>query len=494
MPDKSNQHPNGEGDFFIFGEKYECPHQHHKVGHTEHCCSGGGGCSSAGEAVPQYLENNIVRFIYLLRREGLRVGSSELLDALRALEFVPLEERDKVRLALKATLVKKSEEVELFDRLFDHFFTTAEEREVFQQQRQQKLREQEQSIREADEVLTFRGEQLELSPMEKTVFAHMPRQEKERLSDFVQMNEGRDTLQSEYRPFLEGLVKNRLRFWYKQLRSEIDEQKPAQELGDEELSAISDAAAGAGRGGKQLLTEDMQNIARRDLPQATAIIRRMARLLVTRISRRYRSTRKKKVPEFRSTIRHSIQYGGVPFHLKYKSRRLKKPRLLLLCDVSGSMIHYTSFVLQFIYGLNTVVQGIESFIFSEDLERITSYFNRGEDFEGTIKTMIRESGQWGGGTSLHKALETLLVKHPEELTRNTIVILVSDTRTIRHRDALEKVKLLGERVKEVIWLNTLPREEWDSYTTVAAFRQEVTMFPCNTLADLEQVLSRKLAV
>lgn len=422
------------------------------------------------------------------------MGSSEVLDSLRALEFVPLVEREKVRLALKATLVKKAEEGELFDRLFDHFFTNAEEREEFQQQRQQKQRDQQQSLQEAEEIFTFRGEQMELSQMEKTVFSHMPQQEKDRLSDFVQMNEDRDTLQPEYRPFLEDLVKNRLQFWYKQLKREIDDQKPSQKLGDEELNAISDAAAGAGRGGKQLITEDMQNIARKDLPQATAIIRRMARLMVTRISRRYRSTRKKRVPEFRSTIRNSIQYGGVPFHLKYKSHRLKKPRLLLLCDVSGSMVHYTSFVLQFIYGLNTVVQGIESFVFSEDLERITPYFNQGGDFEGTIKNMVKESNQWGGGTSLHKALETLLFQHQEELTRNTIAIIVSDTRTIRQRDALEKLKMLRERVKEVLWLNTLPRAEWDSYSTVAAFQQEVTMFPCNTLSDLEQVLSKKLVV
>lgn len=214
----------------------------------------------------------------------------------------------------------------------------------------------------------------------------------------------------------------------------------------------------------------------------------MAHLLAGRISRRYRYSKSRRVLDLRATIRSSIQSGGVPFKLKYRSCRVKKPRLLLLCDVSASMIRYTSFVLQFIYSLNTVVQRIESFVFSENLERVTPYFQQGQDFDRTMAAVVRESGQWGGGTSLHKALQTLILRYGEELTRSTIVIMVSDTRTIRHKEAVEELQKLREKVKEIIWLNTLPREEC---STVAAFQKVAAMFPCNTLADLEQVMSRK---
>ncbi len=221
------------------------------------------------------------------------------------------------------------------------------------------------------------------------------------------------------------------------------------------------------------------------------MIRKMARLLVNRISRRYRSSRSRRRFDLRSTIRYSIQYGGKPFLLKYKSRRVKKPQLLLLCDVSASMIRYTSFVLQFIYGINTVIKRIESFVFSEDLERITPYFQEGKDFDTTIETIVRESKEWGGGTSLDKAIQSLFAYHEEELNRNTIVIIVSDTRTIRHQDALKELERLQREVKEIIWLNTLPQEDWDKYSSVEVFQKIVAMYPCNTLADLEQVLSQK---
>lgn len=315
--------------------------------------------------VPDYLENNIIRFASLLRSVGLNIGSSEVIDALRGLQYIPLSDRKKVKGCLKATLIKKAADYQLFEDTFDLFFTSSEVRDSLRRLRQEKIEKRQERIKEAEKNLTFRGEKIHFS-------------------------------------------------------------------------------------------------------------------------------KSRRVLDLRSTIRSSIQYGGVPFQLKFKSRRVKKPRLLLLCDVSGSMIRYTSFVLQFVYGLNTVVQRIESFIFSENLERVTPHFQQGQDFEHTMDAVVRDSQEWGGGTSLHKALYTLFNRHGEELNRNTIVIIVSDTRTIRRQEAAEQLQKLRRQVKEIIWLNTLPRDEWSSYSTVAAFQKETSMFPCNTLEDLEQVMSRKL--
>ncbi|MDO9534267.1 MAG: VWA domain-containing protein [Bacillota bacterium] len=442
--------------------------------------------------IPESLENNIIRFVYLLRVEGLRIGNSEVIDALQALQLVPLDEREKVKTSLKVTLIKKAADYGLFESTFDLFFTSPEIREGLRKLRQEKVEEQTKQLKEAGEVLSFRGEKMNLSEVEKTVYSYMPEKEKKRLMDFLEMNESRDTLQRDYRPFLESLVKGRLRFWHKQLHQEIEKDKVSPDLGDEDLNSIRDAAAGSGQGGSAILTEDMQHIARKDLPRATALIRKMARLLVTRISRRFRHSKRRRALDLRSTIRFSIQYGGVPFRLRYKSRRVKKPRLLLLCDVSGSMIRYAGFVLQFIYGLNTAVQRIESFVFSENLERVTPYFQQGQSFESTMAAVVKESDVWGGGTSLHKALHTLLMKYEDELTRNTIIIIVSDTRTIRHQEALIELQRPKGKVKEILWLNTLPLDEWDNYSTVTAFQKLANMFPCNTLADLERVMSRKL--
>lgn len=456
-------------------------------------CSGSDGSRKTipHKGLPDYLENNIIRFVYLLRAAGIRIGSSEVIDALQALQLIPLTARESFKAALKATLIKKAADQELFEQHFSLFFTSRETREGFLKTHQQKLTAFRERIKEAEKVLSFRGEQMDLSEMDKTVYAYMPAGEQKRMQKFLAMNESRNTLDQGYRPFLETIVKGRLSFWHKQLGKEIEEDFNRPDAGDEELNAIQDAAAGTGRGGYNILTEDMQNIARRDLPRATILIRKMARLLVCRISRRYRACRNRRKLDLRSTIRYSIQYGGTPFLLKHKSRREKKPQLLLLCDVSGSMINYTSFVLQFIYGINAAVKHIESFIFSEGLERITPYFQQGNNFDTTIETIVKKSREWGGGTSLDKAIQSLFLNYVEEFNRNTVAIIVSDTRTIRHRAALEEVQRLRNEVKEIIWLNTLPRENWDKYSSVQAFQKITTMFPCNTLTDLEQVLGQK---
>ena len=443
------------------------------------------------KGLPEYLENNIVRFVYLLRAGGVRIGSSEVIDALQALQLVPLTDRGSFKAALKATLIKNAAAQELFERHFSLFFTAPETREGFLKAHQQKLTVQRQQIKEAAQVLSFRGEQMDLSATDKTVFAYMPASEQKRMQNFLALNESRPTLGANYRPFLEKIVKGRLSFWHKQLGKEIEEELNQPDVGDQELNAIRDAAAGIGKGGYNILTEDMQNIARRDLPRATLLIRKMARLLVCRISRRFRASKSRRKLDLRTTIRHSIQYGGTPFLLKYKSRRERKPQLLLLCDVSGSMINYTNFVLQFIYGINAVVKRIESFVFSEGLERITPYFQQGKNFEATMEAIVKKSGEWGGGTSLDKAIQSLFRGYKEELNRNTVTLIVSDTRTVRHQASLKEVQRLRNEVKEIIWLNTLPRENWDKYASVQAFQKITTMFPCNTLTDLEKVLKQR---
>ncbi|NMB40698.1 MAG: VWA domain-containing protein [Firmicutes bacterium] len=468
----------------------------HSKGRQKKAISGSsydrGRANISGTGLPDYLENNVIRFVYLLRSAGIQIGSSEVIDALHALQLIPLTNKEYFKATLKATLIKKASDQELFARYFVLFFASPETRKEFQEARREKLIEHRARMEEAEKVLSFRGERMDLSETDKIVYAYMPAKEQKRLQDFLAMNESRETLEQDYRPFLETIVKGRLGFWHKQLGREIEEELNQPDVGDEGLNAIRDAAAGAGRGGSNILTEDMQNIARKDLPRATAIIRKMTRLLVYRISRRYRYSKNRRKLDLRSTIRCSIQYGGTPFLLKYKSRRRKKPQLLLLCDVSGSMIRYTNFVLQFIYGLNTVVKRIESFVFSEGLERITPYFQQGKNFDSTIESIIKESKQWGGGTSLDRAIKSLFNSCAEELNRNTIVIIVSDTRTVRHRNAIKEVQRLRDEVKEIIWLNTLPQGDWDKYSSVQAFQKIAAMFPCNTLTDLEQVLGRKL--
>lgn len=439
-----------------------------------------------------YLEINLVRFIHLLRHAGIRIGSGEAIDALRALMLLDLSERETVRAALLATLVKRPGERAVFDKAFNVFFAPPEVKEHRQSEHAHRHEVRREKLEQASQELSFQGTPLELSDKEKTVYASIPERDRHKLLDYIKKTAEGKNVEQDFRPLLESVVKGSLSYWRKSLRNELDLGE-APKTGDQELDAMVEAVGSTGEGGfGSLLEEDMQNIADRDLPRARALIRKLARQMVARITRRYRQSKKRRQLDLRKSIRHNIRFGGTMFRLRYRSRRIQKPKLVLLCDVSGSMARYASFVLQFIYGIHSVVGSIESFVFSEDLERVTAYFQNGGDFNATMLEVINRSSEWGRGTNIPAALRTLREKYGRVLTGDSYVIIVSDTKTMSLDDAVRELTGLKRKVKDVVWLNTLAEQDWEHAKTAEAFRKIVRMYPCNTLSDLEKVMRRKI--
>ncbi|MCR3921219.1 MAG: VWA domain-containing protein [Firmicutes bacterium] len=442
--------------------------------------------------VKDYLEVNVVRFIHLLRHAGLRIGSGEVIDALQALTLVGVVERDAVRIALKSTLVKRPGEQAIFEKAFALFFGSPNKREAEEARYRKKLEQREEMLDEANEELTFQGQPLELSEQEKLVYANIPEQDRQKLRSFIEKTAAGKNVDQHFHPILESVVKGSLSYWRKSLRNELDLSKTPQ-TGDEQLNALLDSVGRVDRHDDgSLLEEDMQNIADKDLPRARALIRKLARQMEVQIARRYRQSNKHKRLDVRKSIRHNMRFGGTMFHLRYRSRRIQKPKLLLLCDVSGSMARYASFALQFIYGINSVVGSIESFVFAEELERVTPYFREGDDFSTTMLTVMNESQEWGRGTHIAPVLQALRREYENILTGQTYILIVSDTKTMAVDDAVQELRQIKRMVKDVVWLNTLPAQDWQTARSVEAFSQVVRMYPCNTLSDLEQVMRQKI--
>jgi len=441
-----------------------------------------------------YLEVNLVRFIHLLRYAGVRIGSGEVLDALNALSLLDISDREAVQAGLKATLVKRSGEQQLFDKAFALFFAPPETKEEYYAQHEQNKEQRLQMLAKATEELTFQGMPLELSDKEKTIYSSIPERDREKMLDYIKRTAEGKNIEQHFQPILESVVKGSLAYWRKSLRNQLDLSALPQ-TGDEELNALVESVGtDGGDGFPTLLEEDMQNIADKDLPRAEALIRKLARQMVTRLARRYRQSKKRQQLDLRKTIRQNISFGGTLLRLRYRSRRTQKPQLLLLCDVSGSMARYASFVLQFIYGIHDVVGRIESFIFSEDLERVTDYFQHGDDFAATMLEVINLSKEWGRGTNLGAAIKSMRLKYPELLTGRSILLIVSDTKTMALDETMQELAKVKRIVKDVVLLNTLPRDYWEGSKSVNSFQGVLRVFPCNTLSDLEKVVRQKIII
>lgn len=440
------------------------------------------------------MESNMVRFTHLLRLSGIKIGSGEVIDALNTLQEIDISHRETVKTALRAVLIKRKGEREVFDRTFDLFFSPMEEKERQQMEHQKREEQKQEQMEQAEEDLTFDQQEMDLSEEEKLTYGQMPEEEKEKIKNYLDNAEQGMTREWEksVKPMLEVVVKGALRRWMNQHKDEVDLQN-FQHTGDDELDSIlEDLGQNAPSREDQLMYEDMQNIDNKDIPKANQLIRKLARHLVTRITRRYKRSKKHQMLDLRRTIRENIRFGGTMFKLKYRSKKIQKPKLVLICDVSGSMSSYASFVLQFIYGIHSVLGQIETFIFSDNLERITPYFQPGSDFNQLMVDIMNKSKVWGGGTRLNKTLQTLQKEYSEVITGDAYIIILSDTKTEATSEALEELLKIKKQAKDILWLNTLPEEEWANSKTTRIFQKHVKMYPSNTLSDVEKITRSKI--
>lgn len=436
-----------------------------------------------------YLENNLARFVHILRHLGITVSTGETITSLKALKLINIMHKDHVRYALQATLIKNNEEKPIFNRAFDSFFAAPEVKQQQQLEWQESKDEKAHLIEEAEQDLTYLGDKLDLSEEEKLLYSQLAEAEKKKIKDYLESSFLPADRDHAFKPMLEFQVRGSLRYW-KQRLAEDGELPfiPGDDVDDEVLAAIGQDL---GTDDGNLLYEDMKRIGDRDLPKVTNILKKLSRKLATKISRRYRMSKKVVKIDLRRSIKSNIRYGGIIFNLKYKQKRIQKPSILLVCDVSGSMARYAAFVIQFIYGLSAVISHIESFIFSEELEYATPYFKRVRPFEETMVELIGKSRIWGKGTNFGASLGALRTRFPLLLTPHTVIIIVSDTKTLELERAEQELSTIKRSVKEVLWLNTLPHDEWKDLRSVNMFQKYTQMYECYTLAHLEKVLRRQ---
>ncbi len=432
-----------------------------------------------------YLEENLAVFISLLRQEGLPVSTTEMFDALKALEHVDLSSREEFKSALQATLVKNTRDRGCFNRLFDNFFVPPEVQAQRNKQVEHRKKQFTHELDQARKELQFKGENLQLSPEELVQYRSMSKEQREKLKQFMYKTETGVNVESRFRPILESVVKSHLRY--------CKNQQGQSNRQDETGGSGRGEGAGAGKNKDELLREmDIQAITKTDLPEAEQLLQQLSRKLAVKILRRRRSGPRSGVLDLRRSLRENMRYGGTIFKLKHKPKRRSRQQILLLCDVSGSMKSYSTFVIQFLHGLRETVRDLSCFTFADRLENLTGELKGKNDLQYLLDRVIRRSETWGGGTNLGISLEVLNKKYPDLLNNRTSVIVVSDTKTIALDQAAKELGSLKDRVKRVIWLNPMPKEQWPEYRAVGTFAEMVEMWPCNTIAQLEEVLTGRL--
>ena len=418
---------------------------------------------------PQVYLDKLSGFARILRQNGINATHQETADACSILLKLGFEDRDTVKLALGSIYAKTREEQLIFDRVFDGFFISEEAMREQAKQQAQKDAEMEAARQEAQDQLNLNGQPLELSDDQRSTYASMPLEERQKLLSFLD----RYKASAERSPELYG------NFIHSVFTKALLEQQMRME--DSTLNA---AAADPELG---LLFRDISEFRDQEIPKAIDIIQRSARQINTEIAARSKSSGSSRRLDFRRTIRKGLETGGSFYRLKYKKRPHRRRRMVILCDVSGSMIRFSAFALRFIQSLNQASESSRVFLFSEQIVEADPFSLQNMDL---FRDYVDRSGIYGKGTNLGAALEYLCSQRPPTLGDAATLIILSDAKTVeqgRAFTALQKAKQLSGKV---LWLNPIPENRWRYLKSTQLMSSVCPMVCCSTLDALAKACRR----
>lgn len=418
---------------------------------------------------PQVYLEKLSGFTRMLRLNGINATHQETADACTILLKLGFEDRQTVKLALGAIYAKTREEELIFDRVFDGYFISEEAMREQAKQQAQREAEMDAARQEAREHLNLNGQPIGLSDDQRSTYASMPMEERQKLLNFLD----RYKTSAERSPELYG------NFIHSVFTKALLEQQMRME--DSTLNA---AAADPELG---LLFRDITEFRDQEIPKAIDIIRRSARQINSEIAARSKSSGSSRRLDFRRTIRKGLETGGSFNRLKYKKKPHRRRRMVILCDVSGSMIQFSEFALRFIQSLNQASESSRVFLFSEQIVEADPFSLQNMDL---FRDYVDRSGIYGKGTNLGAALEYLCNQRPPVLGDAATLIILSDAKTVeqgRAFTALQKAKQLSGKV---IWLNPIPESRWQYLKSTQLMSSVCPMVSCNTLSALAQACRR----
>lgn len=433
------------------------------------------------------MEDRIVEFASVLRRNGVRVSLSENMDVFRALELIGIADPVLFRHALRTTLVKRASDLKPFEELFDYFFLgigqaidalerrIMEELELTPQQFQELL----------ERVRRLLGEmEGELSELTRALLSGN-RAELERLLREAASQEGDFNYPDSFR--LTPYTRMAARLQFSRVQSEIERLRGIlRMLGEngEDLRNVIRYLDERMRDLNRLLREVIQQEQRKtgmglkDATQRTALadksfafyteddIRRMNDA-VTRLAQRLKnrlSVRRKKAVRGRfnvkETLRKNLQYGGVPFNIQLDRRKKTKPQVMILCDISDSVLNASRFMLQFVYSIQDLYAKVRSFVFVSDLGEVTKLFEENE-LQRAVETALKgDVIDVFSHSNFGRAFEVFYQNYFSAVTSKTTVLIIGDGRNNYNRPNEWVLREIQQKAKQLIWLNPENRITW----------------------------------
>ena len=438
-------------------------------------------------------------FIVELRKAGLPVSLTENLDAMEAVTHIPIEDREAFKYALGATLVKNHAHWKAFEVVFEVYFSLrGPEYDV---------------IREGDDAVS--GEDGELAPGEgqqsqgggggmqsltpeqlaemlfkalmngdASMLAALARQAVTRfagmepgrpvggtyylyrtlrnleLDDLLEqlMEASREEAPEDLTSLEERLERDEFSDRIEQLKREIEAEIRRRLVADRGIDAMAKTL-------RKPLPEDIDfmHASREELANLRKAIYPLTRKLAARLARKRRHGRKGAL-DFRSTMRHSLSYGGVPAELKFRYPSPSKPEVMVVADISGSVAAFARFTLHLVYAISNQFSKVRSYVFIDGLDEVTRFFDGVEDIGEAVHRVNTDADVvWVDGHSDYgHAFGVFWERFNRDVGPKTTVLILGDARNNYHASQSWILKEVQHKARKVYWLNPEPRAYWDT--------------------------------
>ncbi len=439
-------------------------------------------------------------FLHALRGAGLSVSLAEDLDAIAALSTLPWDDRDTVRQAYAATLVKRQAQRPTFDALFDLYWPAlvgggAAESEAGDPE-EGPVRDNAESLRDFRERLAEAlesGDQRMLPPLATEAvgrFGAMPgrgpglsswssytalqRVDPKQLVDrIVAALLGTGRTDEEADRLATARVGDFTARVEAEARRRIAEEKGADHVADVALRPSIDRL-------------DFTSAKKADLEQLRREIYPLARRLATRLTKEHHARRRGPL-DFRRTVRASISTGGVPLATHHRPKRPHRTELVVLCDVSGSVANFAQFTLLLVYALREQFTKVRAFTFVDHVHEVTPHFKPGADPAQVLADLAASTAHaalWGR-TNYGRAFTRFAEEHADALGPRSSLLILGDARSNYSDLAVPVLRELADSAKHAWWLNPEHRRHWGTGDSAAGpYGEVVPMVECRNLTQL----------
>jgi uncharacterized protein with von Willebrand factor type A (vWA) domain len=455
------------------------------------------------------MKKNLHRFFRAARGAGVRLSPAESIDAMRAVAQVGFSDKGVLRDTFLLTLAKTQEEKQALGDCFDLFFDhpdlkTATSEQDNEDQERDETRNQSPASEPPQQGEATAGEAAtSLGPLAQMLLSH------DRTAMAAALANASDAADLPgIRYFTQrGIYSNRIldQLGIPRLRDDLDAltvSNPAEAerltlameaLRDNVRDRVSQALLLYGREEKEKLRNEilrsapLYQLEPRQVEQMRALIRQIARRLRERYSKPRKRQRRGHL-DVRRTIRRNVAWGSVPFLTAWKRRRRDRPKIVAICDVSGSVAKVSDFFLLLIHSLHEVVSDVRSFAFSGHLTEVSEVLEK-KDPVAAMQDIMSSVGF--GSSDYGNSFADFEKQWMSSVTPQTTVIILGDARSNNLDPRADILRRIAERAKRVVWLNPEGRMAWgwgdSEMPRYATFCNVVRQ--CATAQQLERAVS-----